>query len=57
MFAEPESSLVNERVVGCRGYSNTAYNNNNILIYKAQLNKSAQSAVQLLRNAYKTHKT
>ena len=32
-------------------------NNNNILIYKAQLHKSAQSAVQLLRNAYKTCKT
>ena len=32
-------------------------NNNNILIYKAQLHKSAQSAVQLLRNAYKTYKT
>ena len=31
-------------------------NNNNILIYKAQLHKSAQSAVQLLRNAYKTYK-
>ena len=30
-------------------------NNNNILIYKAQLHKSAQSAV--LRNAYKTYKT
>ena len=32
-------------------------NNNNVLIYKAQLHKSAQSAVQLLRNAYKTSKT
>ena len=32
-------------------------NNNNILIYKAQLHKSTQSAVQLLRNAYKTYKT
>ena len=32
-------------------------NNNNILIYKAQLHKSAQSAVQLLRNAYKTYTT
>ena len=31
-------------------------NNNNIFIYKAQLHKSAQSAVQLLRNAYKTYK-
>ena len=36
---------------------NHNHNNNNILIYKAQLHKSAQSAVQLLRNAYKTYKT
>ena len=36
---------------------NANWDNNNILIYKAQLHKSAQSAVQLLRNAYKTYKT